>query len=1388
MITTYLPKRKQSVILAALAVIFYGSSVFAAIIVDGQGPDESNNRPGIQNTNGTWTDPNGVVRPDPPDSCVNPAHPRYKRFRTLQSALYALNQGLVADSVIRIAVSALNGAESGLPSGVPSNIIIAKPVQIERGAITARPVINGGNSVITIQSLGVTLVGLEIRNGSGNGILIYSDAGGLTTSGIELRDCIIHNNSTGIYVTASNSAPRVRLDRCDVRDNQNHGIYVDASRTTLSVGGTAATRAFVRNNRNGYGVYVKGTGPGTGGATAQLDTLYADILNNGYDGLHAETGVRFLMEDSRVEDNAWRGVYVEATPPFQPLASPTMRRSIVRNNRMGGIVLKDITRFNADFTRMEIKENTPFGLTLDNAGAELRVSCDISLNKRDMTVSPNLLSGYGIYARNRSQLTLTDSLVRDNEDTGIILQQSSGATLTNVTVTHNARHGISLRQSTVNITGRVKINDNTQAGISAYDRSHVVIAANTQIGFQGQSGIYADNSTVSVNGTTFTRNPWRAITVTNGADLKVKGSVFTNNCMDPNPDGVINVLDNATAVIGPDNTIENNQATGIQVHNAPGTVIIEKNTIRGNVADSNGGGILVWDSQRSATGTNPEIRMNKIIGNTAYGSGGGISIIDARAIIKPDPASNEKILIQSNKTNGSGAGISVINPAGVIRIERTMIDDNEATTTNPNLARGGGIQVYADPGLPISTANRVIITNDNHIINNQALRGGGIGVINALVHIGSESGSSGNIIQSNVARTTEALGRYPAWGIGGGIYLSNPVTANGNTVQGNLISKNNGSQIYITSGGGHIIRENNIGVGGTQAQNRGHGIVINDAGENTIGGTAAADANTIVENAACGIVVHQGQRNAMLSNAIYNNGELGIDLGSDGISHNQDTSPAGGANQRQNVPLLLFSNAAGGKGVLHSIPSHTFTIQFFLNSAKDDSGFGEGETFHSSISVTTDADGKAEFTLPVVPGGQFLSATATDANKNTSEFSCGLHTRLPLGGSIAASEPGCYRVYVPSRWGGTLNITTTAGAIHSLKGPDGKTFANNTETGIGKHGWYTFHVDSAAPYTLATTFTEQAQAATVPWNFWYFPYSTAKSGLHLFDVPGAYTKYDTHFSLGTVSFDWEVAPANGHKKTPPGVEDWEGHCWGIAIASIILAQPAATAGFTQDELEGLAGEFFDRFGSAPLATFPFEKPTAADTDGGDSLVHQFHNGFREMLKTKNKAFHMNLRQSTGTGSAEVWNQGCYRYHSEVREDPAAAGDADTQKIYQIKFKTTFTCNDDFLSAGVSIGDPVSSPTRKREQESEYILIFAPDGLIRPAGAIAGRNQNWLTMKLVHTASGPVTPPRNIFIPGRMRDVTPIGARYTAATVETGKNPNVKSDRLRTLGLTKNPGF
>ena len=71
-----------------------------------------------------------------------------------------------------------------------------------------------------------------------------------------------------------------------------------------------------------------------------------------------------------------------------------------------------------------------------------------------------------------------------------------------------------------------------------------------------------------------------------------------------------------------------------------------------------------------------------------------------------------------------------------------------------------------------------------------------------------------------------------------------------------------------------------------------------------------------------------------------------------------------------------------------STPNASFTIDFYATPACDGSGFGEGNTYLGSTNVATDGTGSVAFLQALtVPAGDIVTATATDAAGNTSEFS-----------------------------------------------------------------------------------------------------------------------------------------------------------------------------------------------------------------------------------------------------------------------------------------------------------------------------------------------------------------------------------------------------------------
>lgn len=232
------------------------------------------------------------------------------------------------------------------------------------------------------------------------------------------------------------------------------------------------------------------------------------------------------------------------------------------------------------------------------------------------------------------------------------------------------------------------------------------------------------------------------------------------------------------------------------------------------------------------------------------------------------------------------------------------------------------------------------------------------------------------------------------------------------------------------------IQGNRIGtdfLGSADVGNLLNGIFVEASGV-TIGGLEPGAANIIAYNQGDGVRVVQGTPNPIRGNSIFGNVSppgpvnqfvvpLGIDLGFDNrITSNDPGDADTRANLSQNFPVLtLASNSAAGlllQGSLNSVAAQTFALDFYGNDECDPSGNGEGQTYLGTTSVTTDASGNVTFeqTLNVVAPGNFITATATDAAGNTSEFCACREVTQPLGPPLVAvvtstadSGPGSLR-------------------------------------------------------------------------------------------------------------------------------------------------------------------------------------------------------------------------------------------------------------------------------------------------------------------------------------------------------------------------------------------
>jgi len=339
-----------------------------------------------------------------------------------------------------------------------------------------------------------------------------------------------------------------------------------------------------------------------------------------------------------------------------------------------------------------------------------------------------------------------------------------------------------------------------------------------------------------------------------------------------------------------------------------------------------------------------------------------------------------------------------------------------------------------------------------------------------------------------------------------------------NVVQGNFI-------------GTDVTGEEPLGNGGMGV--RLGGIVINEPGgrwsfDNTIGGTAAGASNIIAFNDHAGVSVLGGTGNAILSNAIFSNADLGIDLGSDGVTANDAGDGDIGANNLQNSPTLTTISSTSAQGTLNSTPNTTFSLEFFASTTCDPSGYGEGQAFLGATTATTDGRGDATFTIAfptTVPADQFITATATDPNKSTSEFSrCRPVTSPPINRPPVAIDavvtttqdtPITITLSASDPNGDSLTFSVITGPTHGTLSGAAPNLTYTPSPGYSGLDSFTFtandgHVDSnSATVTITVPHPNQPPSASTGGPYTALegiPITLGASGSR--DTDGTITRYE----------------------------------------------------------------------------------------------------------------------------------------------------------------------------------------------------------------------------------------------------------------------------------------
>jgi trimeric autotransporter adhesin len=414
------------------------------------------------------------------------------------------------------------------------------------------------------------------------------------------------------------------------------------------------------------------------------------------------------------------------------------------------------------------------------------------------------------------------------------------------------------------------------------------------------------------------------------------------------------------------------------VGNALNGVIVEgssKNTVMG--------GVIPLGNVSAANGLNGVVVQDKASDFISFNTFSGVSAFGAQADL------------------GNGQDGVLITSTGANILVRTCILSSNGDDGIEISGKAKGVQVF-DVIIGLNWDGTSIMSNGNNGVEiggnaSNILIGGtvpdefsvsprnaiGGNLANGIAIIGKAKNNTIN--HSYIG--TDIFGQVDLGNLQAGVYLGSGTS--GNTIGSTefalqtLISGNDGDGIEMNGSSGNTVIGTIIGTDPTSALNLGNGangIYLTNSSKNTIGGAATGEGNIITHNQNDGVYVQSGTKNGIIQNSIYDNGPFGIEL-------------AAGANNNQPAPVLTSVDGVSGgteiTGTLTAKKKTTYTIEFFASNLDNASG----RYFLGSITVTTNSSGVATFTASVLTppiGSDFITATATDPDNNTSMFSAAI--------------------------------------------------------------------------------------------------------------------------------------------------------------------------------------------------------------------------------------------------------------------------------------------------------------------------------------------------------------------------------------------------------------
>lgn len=568
-----------------------------------------------------------------------------------------------------------------------------------------------------------------------------------------------------------------------------------------------------------------------------------------------------------------------------------------------------------------------------------------------------------------------------------------------------------------------------------------LVASANNILFKGLSVVNFGSGLVSLpsaTGTQFTCNY---------AGLDFDGTNQGNTTAGIIPHGTNTIVGGAN--VGDGNVISANGSVGLSV----GQDVINF-SIRGNFIGTDPTGLLprpngnIGVSQfTGGTATWGDVTQNLISGNVAQGillssttsvSGASGDVIIAGNYIGVDRTGNVALPNGGDGIEFPSGSISGVTIGGTTTTDRNVISGNggngvEVVGVSDIDILGNYIGLGSDGSTPLTNvAIGVALNSTSGVKIGDGTAGGlniiGSGNVGAQVNgTNSTISINGNYFNTDSTGNNSVLSGYDGIVINGNVttldVLDNVIgqvsqdkiefwgsyTATGVTVQGNKLGVGADGVTDIGGGVGLVgfriwagYAVSGLTLGGSAA---GEGNVIRNNGLSGVyvdsGITGVIVGNTILDNVGDGVeIISTTAALAIYANGIYDNGGLGIDLGTSGVTANDGGDADTGANDFLNFPVINTISASGTTVSYDfdlDVPADTngYRIEFFRNSNLVTEN-GEGEVFLGFIDTGNHAGGSVNYAgsftaSTAVSVGNIISTTTTRKTASsydiTSEFS-----------------------------------------------------------------------------------------------------------------------------------------------------------------------------------------------------------------------------------------------------------------------------------------------------------------------------------------------------------------------------------------------------------------